>query len=274
MRLTNYYLQQRTATFWPSNPATVMSATGGTATAQFDVATASNAGAGLAFTLPNLLNPSAPATTSTDARKPTIGAAVNGVPILVCSASGLLVPLYAGINSATTFWISFHARVTTALGNPVPFSVDVAGGGGANVRKLLCQRDSGEKIFVFNADSTLCRSANPGTIWTLNTWVHYLLELNLGTGAPEADRCVLSKDAVPLVSVFADVVGAPGAMPVSMQSATGFMNLLSQDAATGSNGLVAEITNINMGGSAMSGVTSGCLTADARTFLSNYRRPT
>lgn len=240
--------------------------------AWFDVASATNAGPGLAFTLPNLLS-SNHATTSTDARKPTIGTASNGVPILTCNASCLQVALHAAVNSDTKWGIAFHARITSAAGNPVPFSIDSAGSGGASARKVLSQRSAGENAYVFNAASTECRGANPGTIWTLNTWGHFILELNLDSGGAEIDRCVWRKDGVALVSAFSNVVGAPGSMPTAMATPTGFLNLFAQAAVTGNNGFVGEIGRyILIFNAAMPGAR--CLLTDAAALnLSNFGRP-
>jgi hypothetical protein len=245
--------------------------------AWFDTAQASNAGAGLAFTLPNLLS-SNHATTSTDARKPTIGAASNGVPILVCSASCLQVPLHAAINGATKWGIHLHIRVTSAAGNPVPFSIDSAGSGGASTRKIIVQRFTGDLGYVFDSGTT-GRSAGPASLWPLNTWVACGFEVNLGlesspgVAAPEADRMVWTINGLPVVSTFA-AIGGGNPAPLTMQVPTGFMNLFAQGAVAGGNGLVGEIgRHIFVFSNSMSGVTSGLLTPAARLALSNFDRP-
>jgi hypothetical protein len=242
--------------------------------AWFDVASASNAGAGLAFTLPNLLSANH-ATTTTDARKPTIGAASNGVPILTCATSCLRIPLHAAINGATQWWISMHMRITSAAGNPVPFGIDNLDGE-ASTRKLFAQRFAGDNLNVHDAASptTLARKYGPATLWPLNTWVHCIWELNLATGGAEATRAVVCVDGLPVVSSFTDSIGTPGSIPTAMAVPTGNMLLGAQRHATAPNPWVGQIGRyILIGNGAMPGVTSGCLTAAARLNLSAFGRP-
>jgi hypothetical protein len=251
------------------NPASL-----GVVGAWFDTAQASNAGAGLAFTLPNLLS-SNHATTSTDTRKPTISAASNGVPILTLATSCLRIPLHAAINGATQWWISMHMRITSAAGNPVPFSIDNLDAE-ASTRKISAQRFAGDNLTVHDAanPTLLARRYGTATLWPLNTWVHCIWELNLGTGGAEATRAVLCVDGVPVVSSFADAVGAPGAIPTAMAQPTGNMLLGAQRHAAAPNPWVGQLgRHILIGSSAMAGVTTGCLTPAARLALSNFDRP-
>lgn len=245
--------------------------------AWFDAAEAEDAGSGLAFTLPNQLSANH-ATTTTDARKPTISTASNGVPILVCNASGLQIPLYAAINGDTKWGIYFHIRMTSAAGNPVPFSIDNAGTGGASARKILAQRFSGDLGYCF-ANNTTGRSVGPASLWPLSTWVSCGLEIDLalesspGTPAADTDRMLWTIDGVPVVSAAA-AIGGLAALPLVMPTPTGFMNLFSQNTATGSNGLVAEIgRHIIVLSDSMPGRTRGLLTSQARLNLSNFGRP-
>jgi hypothetical protein len=242
--------------------------------AWFDVAQASNAGAGLAFTLPNLLS-SNHAATSTDARKPTLSAASNGVPIMVCATSCLRIPLHAAINSATQWWISMHMRITSAAGNPVPFGIDNLDGE-ASTRKLFAQRFAGDCLNVHDASSptTLARKYGPATLWPLNTWVHCIWELNLATGGAENTRAIVCVDGLPVVPSFTDSVGTPGSIPTSMAQPTGNMLIGAQRHAAAPNPWVGEIgRHILIGSSAMAGATTGCLTPAARLALSNFDRP-
>lgn len=240
--------------------------------AWFDVAEASDAGSGLAFTLPNQLSANH-ATTTTDTRKPTISAAANGVPILVCATAHLRVPLHAAINGATKWGIAFHARITSAAGNPVPFGIDTPGSG-ASARKLMCQRFAGDCVNVFNAASTEARRVGPASLFTLNTWGHFIVEMNLDSGEPEADRVLWRKDGVAVVSTFANSVGTPGDTPVAMPTPTGSMGLLSQRLDTAANPWVGEIgRHIFVFSDAMPGAR--CLLTDAAAAsLSDFDRPT
>jgi hypothetical protein len=243
--------------------------------AWFRTADAVNSGPGLAFTLPNLLSPHH-ATTTTDARKPTLGTSANGLPILTCATSCLLVPLHAAINNATTWWISFHARITTAAGNPVPFAIDT-GGALASTRKVLIQRFSGDCINVHDAASptTLARRFGPATLWPLNTWVHCIYELNLATGGAEASRGVACANGVAVSSTFANAVGAPNNLPAAMATPTGSMAFFSYRPTDALNPFVGQIgPNILIGNAAMAEATTGCLTPEARLALSNFERPT
>jgi hypothetical protein len=239
--------------------------------AWFDTAQATNAGSGLAFTLPNLLS-SNHATTSTDARKPTISAASNGVPILVCATSCLRIPLHTAINGATKWGIAFHARITSAAGNPVPFSIDNLDGE-ASARKIMSQRFGGDCATVFNAAGTEGRRGGPAAMWTLNTWGHFICEVNLASGGVEADRFLWRKDGIPVVSSFADAVGTPGDMPLSMPTPTGNMLIGAQRHATAGNPWVGEYgRHIFIFADAMPGAR--CLLTDvAALALSNFDRP-
>lgn len=249
--------------------------------AWFRTANAVNAGSGLPFTLPNELS-AFHATTSINSVKPTLGTSANGYPILICSADNLVVALHAAINSSTKFWIAFHCRITSAAGNPVPFSIDSAGGGGASNRKLVAQRFVGDRVHVFNAASTLSRAfGSTTTLWPLNVWVHVICELNTnresspGVLAPEADRGLWCVDGLPITSTFSNSTGSPGVLTSSMPTPTGNLCLLSQAFTTGGNGWVGEIgPNIMIGAQAMSGATRGCLLPATRLALSAFQRPT
>lgn len=243
----------------------------GVASAWYDVSGATNAGAGLTFTLPDQIAANN-ATTTTDARKPTISTAANGVPILICGGDDVLMAaLSAANNSATKWWISFHARVTTAAGNPCPFSITNLAGG-ASARKLFAQRFSGDNMMVFQ-DNVTSRRGGVATMWTLNTWVHCIYELNLDSGGAEAVRHVQRRDGVVQSLTFADNDGTPGNTPVTMPTPTGLMALFAQQ-ASGGNGWVGEIgQHIVMGNAAMAGATC-CLTDTAALALSNFGRPT
>jgi hypothetical protein len=238
-----------------------------------------DSGSGLAFTLRNNQTVNH-ASTIIDARKPTIAAAANGLPIMTCNTSCIQVPLHTAINSVDTWWISFFIRLTSAAGNPVPFSIDASGSGGASARKLLAIRAGGDLFQIFNAASTAARNANPGTIWTLNTWVHTLLELRLGkesspgVSAPEAERVVVRKDGVAQAITFSNGVGTPGNTPTSMPAPTGFLNFFAQGATLGGNGVVGQVgQTIIIGKGAMPGAGC-CLTDEAALALSAFERPT
>lgn len=241
--------------------------------AWYRVANASNAGAGLAFTLPDMLS-SNHAVTSTDARKPTIGTSGNGLPILTCSASCLQAPLSAAINSATKWGFGAWMKVTTAAGNPVAASIDSGGAGGASLRKVLIQRFVGDNILAFDSQTT-ARRGGPATMWVTNTWAFCTWEMSLDTGEAESVRVVASRGAALQACAYADSNGTPGNFATSMQVPTGSMNLFAQGAAAGGNGWVGDIgPNIYVFGSRMSGATSGLLTPAARTSLMNFEAPT
>lgn len=267
---------QRAGTFDPTSLGVVG--------AWFDVAEASDAGSGLAFTVPNQLTANH-LTTSTDAQKPTISTASNGVPILVASVSNLLCPLHAAINSSTKLWFGFHARLTTSAALAEVLTIIPPS---ASANKLFLGINPGvpgvgyNRVGVYQDNVTMRRyQVNSGALFPLNTWAHVLIELNLnlesspGVLAPEADRGVMSIDGVPLVAAFSDGAGTPGALPQTMATPTGSLSFLSRRASDAANPYKGEIgRHIFMGVSAMPGVTSGCLTPAARLALSNFDRPT
>ncbi len=247
--------------------------TGGAIGAWYRVALATNAGAGLAFTLPDVLSTNH-ATTSTDARKPTIGSSANGLPILTCSASALQVPLSTPINGATKWGFAAWMRVTTAAGNPCPVAIDSGGGGGASLRKAFIQRDNGDSIRAFDTQTT-ARRGGPTTMWVLNTWAFCTWEMSLDTGEAESVRVVASRGGVLQTCNYADNNGAPGTFASSMQVPTGFMNLFAQNASTGGNGWVGNIgPNIYILRARMAGATEGLLTPAARVALMNMEAVT
>lgn len=249
----------------------------GAVSAWFRVANATNAGAGLAFTLPDVLSANA-ATTSTDARKPTIAtSAGNGLPILTCDGTrALTIPIHAGINGSAAWGLGIWLRRTTTVGNPAPFTIRaLSGATGAASNKMDCQMTfSGADSFkVFN-NQTQSRGAQPAS-WTINTWVFMLYEFD-GTGATEDDRLVISRGGVlqnPLT--FQNFDGAPAAMATAAPQPSGGTACLCAQQTSGSNGWVGDIgPNIYILGSKMAGATQGLLTTAARLALTGFEAPT
>lgn len=259
-------------------------ATLGVVGAWFDVAEASDAGAGLAFTVPNQLTANH-MTTSTDVQKPVLSTASNGVPIMVASVSNLVVPLHAAINSATKFWVAFHARLTTLA---VLADLLTVISPGASAQKFFLTLNPGgagigyNRVIVHQDNVTARRvQTDAGVLFPLNTWVHVIIEINLdlesspGVPAAEADRALLCINGVPSAAVaYADQAGTPGTMPLTMATPTGNLSFLSRRSSDAANPYKGEVgRHILMGASAMSGISSGCLTPFARLALSNFDRP-
>jgi hypothetical protein len=246
--------------------------------AWWDVAEASDAGAGLAFTVPNQLTANH-LTTSVDAHKPVLGVAANGVPIMTANVSNLACSLHAAINSPTTWGVAFHAKLTTLAAVTELLTVIPPN---ASASKLLLTLNPGaagvgyNRCIVFqDALNSRRFQTDAGVLLPLNTWVHITIELNLATGGAESTRGVMCVDGVPVAVLFSDGTGAPGSLPVAMPTPTGSLSFLSRRSSDASNPFKGEIgRHIFIFSGAMPGATSGLLTSAARLSLSNFDRPT
>lgn len=239
----------------------------GVVTSWFRLADASSVITGSGYSsIQDVLNPSSPATQSTDARRPPAATSANGLPILTVAASNLAVPMIAARAnlSAWGFW-GWVKQSATADGL---ISFGTSGGASANFA-----------WFNFNTSGTNCKSeiwtgassrvANKGSL-TAATWKFLTLEYNSAFAADA--RLALTIDAVSLTATFS---GSLGSEPASLQSGvTGSGSLLSFTSAAGFPFVGSVGGNFGFFGGAMSGATEGVLTAAARAALMNFEAPT
>lgn len=215
----------------------------------------------------DVLNPSSPATQGTDALRPPGATSATGLPIVTVSAHVLSVPVIAARDGTTSFGFWGWFRRT---GGTFPARVSARATGGASADKfdttafpnvadlhLLSLNGAG-------ADSEA--SVTNGSV--LNTFQFETYEFN-NAHATDADRMVITKDAVVQTVVFA---GA--AFSAAMPSVTGTIMWLAQQAG-GTNPFVGQCgTNWGFLGAPEAGVTAGILTPASRIVLMNYQRPT
>jgi hypothetical protein len=128
---------------------------------------------------------------------------------------------------------------------------------------------------VFNDNTgTLARNAT----WPIlnNTAYKFITcELNLGL-VGESNQVVISVGGIVQTLTFGNSIGAPGAMPSSLEGQPGGVDivLLAERSTASNSPLVGEIVNIYFLGAAMPGATAGLLTPTARISLRNHNRPT
>lgn len=221
----------------------------------------------------DVLDPSSPATQSTDAQRPPAAVSANGLPILACVADALSVPIIAARNSITTWGFWAHLRRTGGT-NPSPVASRALSGSSVNrldAQAITAADDA--NIFFWNAASTTARQGRKASAYPVNTWVAVTYEFD-GGGATEADRCVITLDGVVQTLLFSDIVGAPGAMPTTLADPTGTISVCAQQ-LNGTNPWVGNYgPNFGFMGSKMPGSAQGLLTPAARLALSNFERPT
>ncbi len=243
-----------------------ITATEGAVSSWFSLVHASSVITGSGYSnVHDIINPSSPATQSTDARRPPGSTSANGLPILNVTAATLSVPLIAARigTAAWGFW-GWIQQSATADG-----LVSFGTSGGASVNFAW---------FNFNTSGTNCKTelwtgassrvANKGSL-TAGTWKFLTLEFN---GALSGDaRYMLSVDAVALTPAFS---GSLGSVPATLPAVTGSGSLLSFTSGGGFPFVGKVGPNFGFLNAAMAGATEGLLTAAARTKLMNYQPPT
>lgn len=212
----------------------------------------------------DVLNPSSPATQSTDARRPPPATSTNGLPILNVSTAVLNVPLIAArVNTATWGfwgWINQSATADALIG----FSAS----GGVSAEFVW---------FNFNTSGTNCKAE----LWsgassrvanraiTAGTWKFLTLEYNAAFSGDA--RFTITIDGAVVTPTFS---GALSSMPASLPAVTGTGSLF----AFGPGNFAPFVGNVgpNFGflGATMAGVTEGLLTSSARLALMGFEAPT
>jgi hypothetical protein len=248
---------------FPTDPVT---ATSGAVSSWFSLAHPSSVVTGSGYSsVRDILNPSSPATQSTDARRPPAAVSTNGLPIVTVSASTLSVPLISA-RIGTTTW-GFWGWLKQSPTADAVVSFGTSGGASANFA-----------WFNFNTTGTNCkaelwtgaqsRRCEKGSLST-GVWKFLTIEFN---GALSGDaRYTLTIDAAPQTVTFG---GSLGSVPATLPVVTGPGSLLSFTSAGGFPFVGSLGTNFGFFGSAMSGVSAGLLTPAARLALMNYQRPT
>lgn len=214
----------------------------------------------------DVLNPSSPATQTTDALRPPNATSGNGLPIVTVASSVLSIPVIAARDGTTAFgfWGWFRrtggsAGSTRAAGRALS---------GASADKFQSQSFPNLVDLQFDSLPGVDSIATVAGASVVNTWQFETYEFN-GGGATDADRLVITKDGVVQTVVFTG-----SAFPATLPSITGTLTWLAQQ-LSGSNPFVGSGgPNFGYFGSVMSGVTSGLLTPAARTALMNFEAPT
>lgn len=248
---------------FPTDP---VAATAGAVSSWFSFAHPSSVITGAGYSsVHDILNPSSPATQSTDARRPPAATSANGLPIVTVASSNLAVPLIAARigTAAWGFW-GWVKQSATADGF---VSFGTSGGASANFA-----------WFNYNTSGTNCKTElwtgaqsrvfNKGSL-TAGAWQFLTLEFN---GALSADaRYIITIDGAVQSGTFS---GSLGSVPATLPAVTGSGSLLSFTAAAGFPFVGSLGTNFGFLAAAMTGASEGLLTQQARLALMNYQRPT
>lgn len=141
---------------------------------------------------------------------------------------------------------------------------------GANAESLALQISGSEAIScdVYHDAVTIRRAVTPVSLIGDDTPHMVTIEWNKN-GSTEADKFVISVDAVVRSLSFVDAGGTPGAMPAQLVSATGNAMIAANNPAGSSLPLAGTLSkNVAMIATApMAGVTSGIFTQTAREAL-------
>jgi hypothetical protein len=217
-----------------------------------------------------------PATQSSDAIRPVNGTSANGLPIVTCDGTTALSwPLNAGNNGTTQWGFAAWVKTTTAAGVRELFNIDSVGSGASSRKLQQVSSGTSDMIDVFDVPGTSARRASMTSLFTLNTLVFVTFELDLNSGAAEASRCVITRNAAVQTLSFSDANGTPGSVPVAMGAPTGNAAIYSRFVNGASTSWIGDVgPNIFILGSKMPGATEGLLTTAARTALMNFEAPT
>lgn len=213
-----------------------------------------------------------PAVQGTDANRPTrvvsSGGAVTGD--FNGTSQHLTWPVTTGgnNNSTSSWWLAGWFDLDSVTGLRAIWAL---ASGSANDRLLL--ENSGSAVFadVYTSQGVSRRATVAGALALGKQFLTF--EFN-GAPAAEADRAVWTKAASPLVSAFTNSNGTPpgSTMPTALVASNGVSAFIgSQTAAL--RFLDGRIGPYLWIGTAMAGVTSGCLTPAARAGLMNLEAP-
>lgn len=247
-------------------PVDPVAATGGAVSSWFSLAHASSVITGSGYSsVHDILNPSSPATQSTDARRPPGATSNNGLPILNVTAATLSVPLIAArVNTLTWgFWgwvkqtstadalISFGTTGGATGGNFAWFNFNTSGANG--------------KVELWNGAS----SRRCDTAFTVGDWKFITLEYNSARSGDA--RFVATTNGVVQSTSFS---GSLNPVPASLNAVTGSASMLSFNTGGGFPFVGNVGPNWGFLSAAMAGASEGLLTQQARLALMSYQRPT
>ncbi len=250
------------------NPASLQ----GVITAWLRVQLATVTGSGIS-SLPDVLNDN-PAVQGTDANRPALGTSANGFSLITAAANKVLAwPLVASNNATSQWGVATHIRTSLSAASRCVFGV--RGGNGANLNRSQIYVHPDESVHAnFYLDDSNGRVGITTASDIGDNTVQFLTVEFDGTQATEAGKLTVTLDGVVKVLSFVNEVGT-GSMPSTLVAATGNAVIGAFNAAGSSqpfNGLIGP--NLYILGGKMVGVTEGLLTANARTALSNFERPT
>jgi hypothetical protein len=249
---------------FPVDPVAV---TSGAVSSWFSLAHPSSVITGSGYSsVHDILDPSSPATQSTDARRPPAATSTNGLPIITVATHALVIPVTAARYGTTKwgFWGWFR-RGTDAFH---VCSADTTPGSSV-ARHHIRFFAANFRFSAFNADSSQQRDCDLPVPGTLGLWRFFTIEYN-SDFAGDAALC-MTVNGAPVTPTFS---GALGAIPSSLRSITGDTTFAAFSSAGDSPYVGSVGSNWGFFGSAMPGVTTGLLTPNARLALMNYQRPT
>lgn len=246
-----------------------VSATDGAVTSWFALTHPSSVITGAGYSnVHDVLNPSSPATQSTDARRPP-GSTSNGLPILSTSTGFLTCPVIAARTNVTTWGFWAWLNQATTADNLQSFHTTSASGTDVN-RHFIFFLTSGTalRFRVFATDANSRDNTVSGL--TASQWNFITVEFN-GNRSADARSIITVNGAVPS-QTYGTGTGITE-IPATLRAVTGNGAIVGLGGGgpffVGSWG-----PHFGFFGGAMNGSTEGLLTPAARLKLMNYQPPT
>jgi hypothetical protein len=245
----------------------------GVITAWLRVANSTVTGSGIS-SLPDALNAN-PAVQGTDAQRPALGTSGNGLSLITGASNKVLSWPLAASNNATSQWgVATHIRTPLSAAARCIFGIR-GGGHGSNANRINVYVQSDESVHAsIYIDDANNRAGFTASSQIGDDTVQFLTVEFDGAQAAEAAKLTVTLDGVVKALTFANEAGT-GAMPSSLVAATGSALIGAFSSVGGSQPFTGSLgPNYYVLGGKMAGVTEGLLTANARTALSNFERPT
>jgi hypothetical protein len=213
-----------------------------------------------------------PATQSTDGSRPPNLNSSNALPRADFdgSADFLSWPAVSNNNQTTTWGFAGWFEMDTIAAGQAGFICALPGA----TNRIDATRNGGDFLVDVYTSQFVARRANITSAFSAATKYFITFEFD-GGGATEADRAVLTINAVVQSPTYSNGSGTPpgSTMPTSLISTAGPYIIGSRTSGTGFlDGKMGP--NLYILGSKMTGATQGLLTTAARAALMGFEQPT